>query len=533
LAVEWKKVRTEEQGSAEDVITAAKEAPATKMFASETQAEEKALLAKDTDSKPRKDSWSGLDMPHREMQDLLANGYPFFSRPIAHTRGKWPAEDDITAAKEAPATKMVASEAQAEEKVLLTKDTDSKPRKNSWLDRWDIQDRKIRELLANDDPFSDRALGGDKWISAEASVARPAHRLVADLPCVGAGYQDGGEPGGDEDLGCQTNADLGVSVYGSKDENEEDEEDEEDGGEEDEEYKEEEEDDEPPVYEFDRAGVRSNCGSEIIRESCSCCNGVCDRGCIHDEYVYVSDVYDTSHPKTSHLSAFDRFFGAGGVCGGVFSPPERSSTPAFNSLFTCVDRLSDAVFQYKHEGPDKEGNVPLFRIEGRALRSTQYGVRSTEPDPDPTVTYSNKAYNVPANDVVILSSPYKGRVWVRADDRITVNLRQVCGGKDEEETIRIRTDQPLYRVGVCNGSATKYQMDPNLEGYLSCSVAASSRDLEIIITDAPRILTQEKLANEEARCAPLAHGWHLFVSSTFDGEPETTMLPVRLIHHLK
>jgi hypothetical protein len=244
LAVEWKKVRTEDQGSAEDVITGAKEAPATKMFASEAQAEEKALLAKDTDSKPRKDSWSGLDIPHREMQDLLANGFPFLSRPIAHTRGKWPAEDVITAAKEAPATKMVASEAQAEEKVLLTKDTDSKPRKNSWLDRWDIQDRKIRELLANDDPFSDRALGGDKWISAEASVARPAHRLVADLPCVGAGYQDGGEPGGDEDLGCQTNADLGVSVYGSKDENEEDEEDEEDGGEEDEEYKEEEEEEE-------------------------------------------------------------------------------------------------------------------------------------------------------------------------------------------------------------------------------------------------------------------------------------------------
>jgi hypothetical protein len=438
LAVECKKARTEEQGSAEDVITAAKEAPATKMFASETQAEEKDLLAKDTDSKLRKYRCPGLDIPHRNRRDLLANECPFFGR----------------------------------------------------------------------------AIGGDKWISAEASVPRPAHRLVAGIPCVGAGYRNGGEPGGDEDLGCQTNADLGGPVDGSQDEDEDKEDEEE----------EENEEVDPPAYEFNLDGMQSSCGTEIIREDCSCCDGVCDRSCVHKEYV--SGVHDISHPETTHYSPYDLLFGDGGLCGGVFSPPESSRISSFNFLFGSSG-ITRGIFQYKHEGPDNEGNVPLFRIEGRALRSSDL---STEPDP--TITYSNKAYNVPADNVVILSSPYRGRVWVRANDRITVNLRQVCGGKDEEETIRIRTDHPLYRVGDCNGSDTKYQMDPNLEGYLSCSVAASKRDIELIFTDSPRRLTQEELANEKARCAPLAHGWHLFMSATFNGKPETTMLPLRLIHDL-
>jgi hypothetical protein len=198
------------------------------------------------------------------------------------------------------------------------------------------------------------------------------------------------------------------------------------------------------------------------------------------------------------------------------------------------------MLQFRDDSPDDEGKRPAFGKEGLSLSST-HGCQ----DKDPTAQYSNKTYKVAVGKVVKLASPFGGRAF-GTQDVTQLALKQVGGkGREASEATKIPTCHHLYcaaggpfgaPVVVVDhegpGEVT-YEMTLDRDFFPTVTVSATYDDISIIFPQCLMCPTQAEKRKNGRKYTRLPKGWHLFVTATFGGVPETTMLPVSVVKRVR
>jgi hypothetical protein len=198
------------------------------------------------------------------------------------------------------------------------------------------------------------------------------------------------------------------------------------------------------------------------------------------------------------------------------------------------------ILQFRDDGPDDKGNRPAFGKEGLSLSSTH-----DCQDKDPTAQYSNKTYKVAVGKVVKLASPFGGRAF-GTQDVIQLSLKQVGGkGREASEATKIPTCCHLYCAAGGPSSApvvvvdhedpgeVSYEMTQDRDFFPTVTVPATYADTSIIFPQCLMCPTQAEKRKNGRKYVRLPKGWHLFVTATFGGVPETTMLPINVVKRVR